>query len=87
MCPVLGAGSVCSSQGAWCWDLAENGRLEVSAVSHVTPTDLHLVQHLLAARVAPAVIKGQRTVLLFLFMLPGFVFTAVVVEVHEPSLL
>lgn len=32
-------------------------------------------------------IEGQRTVLLFLFMLPGFVFTAVVVEVHEPSLL
>lgn len=55
---------------------------QVSAVSPVTPTDLCLVPHLLAACVAPAVIEGQRTVLLFLFMLPGFVFTAVVVEVH-----
>lgn len=70
---VLGTGRKCS--------------LQVNAVSPVTPTDLCLVQHLWAARVAPAVMEGQRAVLLFLFMLPGFVFTAVVVEVHQALLL
>lgn len=59
----------------------------VSAVSPVTPADLCSVQHLLAARVAPAVMERQRTELLFLFLLPGFVFTAVVVELHQALLL
>lgn len=56
-------------------------------MSPVTPSDLCLVQHLLAARVAPAVMGGERTVLLLLLTLPDFGFTAVVVGLHQASLL
>lgn len=82
-CPALGAGSVCSAQGVWCWELAENGiyRSVLYLLSHLL-TFACFNQHLLAAHVAPAVMEEQRTVLFFLFMLPGFVLIAVMVDVH-----